>query len=361
MRKVVFTLLVVAFLLYPLLSSARVIKKCDAFVIAVDESSSMNAPADERSKIDTTKNILLDINRLIPNLGYKAALLGFNHNTEEEGVLKSRVYYPLSNYCKTKYEKAIEKLEGTRCLSSLAFGIEQAGNILKKAKGRLVLIIVGDGIDTYLYPVSTKEAVERLEKATDHRVCVYAIQVGDSDRGRANLEEAVKTAGCGKVYTASDMNKKAFVREVFGYVVKVVKDSDRDGVPDDRDACPNTPLKAPVDAKGCWHIGMVHFAVNSAQISKTYYPLLEEILTVLKANPSIKLEIDGHTDSTGPASYNMKLSIRRAEAVKSWFVKHGISPSRLITKGFGETRPIASNKTPEGRAKNRRVEFKVTK
>jgi OOP family OmpA-OmpF porin len=69
------------------------------------------------------------------------------------------------------------------------------------------------------------------------------------------------------------------------------------------------------------------------------------------------VEIRGYTDSVGPASYNLELSQRRAEAVKQYLVNAGIDPSRLVAKGYGEADPIASNKTPEGRAQNRRIEF----
>ncbi len=77
----------------------------------------------------------------------------------------------------------------------------------------------------------------------------------------------------------------------------------------------------------------------------------------MKKNPDLRVEIDGHTDSTGTAAYNMALSEKRAEAIKDHLVTRGINPERLTTKGFGFTKPAASNDTKEGRAQNRRVEF----
>ena len=73
------------------------------------------------------------------------------------------------------------------------------------------------------------------------------------------------------------------------------------------------------------------------------------------------LIIEGHTDATGPDAYNMKLSKARANAARSYLIEQGIESSRLEATGYGETKPIATNKTKEGRAENRRVEFKVTK
>jgi OOP family OmpA-OmpF porin len=135
-------------------------------------------------------------------------------------------------------------------------------------------------------------------------------------------------------------------------------DTDKDGVPDNLDQCPNTPLGATVDDRGCWtYAAKVLFDLNSAEVKSEAYPMLNESVLILKKNPNLKVEIDGHADSTGAAAYNMTLSEKRAEAIKAYFVSRGIDPNRLTTKGFGITKPAASNKTKEGRAKNRRVEL----
>jgi len=85
--------------------------------------------------------------------------------------------------------------------------------------------------------------------------------------------------------------------------------------------------------------------------------MLDEAVSILKRNPEMKVEIDGHTDNMGPAAYNMNLSERRAKAIMKYFVDKGVEAERLTTKGFGFTKPAASNKTKEGRAKNRRVQL----
>ena len=136
------------------------------------------------------------------------------------------------------------------------------------------------------------------------------------------------------------------------------KDSDGDGVIDSLDRCPNTPKGAKVNKVGCWVVKGLLFDFNKADIKPQYYKNLDEVIKVLKANPGLKVEIQGHTDNIGSAAYNMKLSLRRAQAVANYLIKHGISPSRLKVKGYGFTRPVASNDTPEGRALNRRVQLK---
>jgi outer membrane protein OmpA-like peptidoglycan-associated protein len=136
------------------------------------------------------------------------------------------------------------------------------------------------------------------------------------------------------------------------------KDSDGDGVPDYNDQCPDTPKGAKVDPRGCWVIGGVEFDLNRWNIKPMYYPALDDVVKVLKANPGLKVEIQGHTDNTGSAQYNQGLSERRARAVMEYFMKKGIDKSRLTAVGYGLTKPIASNETAEGRAQNRRVELK---
>ncbi|MBW2597437.1 MAG: OmpA family protein [Deltaproteobacteria bacterium] len=133
-------------------------------------------------------------------------------------------------------------------------------------------------------------------------------------------------------------------------------DSDGDGVTDDKDQCPNTPKGATVDARGCWtYAAVVMYGFDSAEIKPEAFPMLDEAVLILKKNPEIKVEIDGHTDNIGPAAYNMNLSERRAKAVMEYFVDKGVEAERLTTKGFGLTMPAVSNDTEEGRTKNRRV------
>jgi len=136
-------------------------------------------------------------------------------------------------------------------------------------------------------------------------------------------------------------------------------DADNDGVFDHLDQCESTPKGARVDESGCWIIQIIQFGTNKKNIQSNIYPYLEEIAKVLNLNPTMRLGIYGHTDSLGRASYNMKLSKKRAQSVANELLKMGLSKERFIVDGFGETRPIATNETKEGRAKNRRTEIKI--
>ncbi|MBT3218793.1 MAG: OmpA family protein, partial [Proteobacteria bacterium] len=153
-------------------------------------------------------------------------------------------------------------------------------------------------------------------------------------------------------------------------------DLDMDEVFDERDQCPTEPRSMddpPDTSNGCppteevisggmIRLGekMVHFDSGSHTLKSGSHPALNELAELLKANPGIKRgEISGHTDNEGGDSMNMRLSQQRAEAVLNYMAERGISRSRLVARGYGELRNIDTNRTARGRAKNRRVEFRI--
>jgi outer membrane protein OmpA-like peptidoglycan-associated protein len=149
-------------------------------------------------------------------------------------------------------------------------------------------------------------------------------------------------------------------------------DNDQDGIPDAQDECPELsgdrahdgcPAKTyvKIDDGKVYIFGKVQFAVNSATIDRRSEPLLDQIAEALNANPGVgKLRIEGHTDNVGEPRFNQRLSEERAQAVRAALIRRGVDGDRLATRGLGEVRPIAPNRSPAGRAKNRRVEFIIT-
>jgi len=107
----------------------------------------------------------------------------------------------------------------------------------------------------------------------------------------------------------------------------------------------------------------IEFEFGSSKLTKQAYDLLDQIYAILNNNSTAwtKIIVSGHTDNIGPKSVNQQLSVARAQAVKDYLVKKGISASAITVAGYGEDKPIASNDTPEGRQKNRRVEFEISK
>ncbi len=105
----------------------------------------------------------------------------------------------------------------------------------------------------------------------------------------------------------------------------------------------------------------VFFETNSAELKPASRTTLDAAVKTLKDNPTLRVEVAAHTDSRGRATYNLKLSDKRANSVMAYLISHGIDASRLQAKGYGEAMPIADNATEEGRAKNRRVELRPLK
>jgi OOP family OmpA-OmpF porin len=141
-------------------------------------------------------------------------------------------------------------------------------------------------------------------------------------------------------------------------------DSDNDGVIDRLDDCADTPVGFAVDDKGCsiieFKFGGVNFEPKSFELTEESKLILDEAAITINASPEIqKIEVQAHTDYKGSGEANLKLSEKRALSVRDYLVSQGVRENRLVAKGYGESLPIADNKTVEGRAKNRRVELKI--
>ncbi|HEY0272708.1 MAG TPA: OmpA family protein, partial [Chitinophaga sp.] len=166
-------------------------------------------------------------------------------------------------------------------------------------------------------------------------------------------------------------------------VARLSADADGDGVSDFFDKCPGTPAGAKVDGSGCplpvpeppkviekvtiteednrvvrEAVRNLEFATGKSNILPHSYETLNRVADLL-IKRGFSLKLAGHTDDVGSAAKNMVLSKDRAEAVKAYLVGRGANPSRIEAVGYGETQPIASNKTPQGRQANRRVEFTI--
>lgn len=148
----------------------------------------------------------------------------------------------------------------------------------------------------------------------------------------------------------------------------VSADSDGDGVPDDRDACPGTPAGAVVDERGCQKyetsneqtVNSIYFEFDKSDIRGQFNDQVRDAAERLNAGEDGRIHVEGHTDSIGTDEYNQGLSERRAQSVKDELIKHyQVQDNKVTTKGYGESKPVAPNDTAEGRAKNRRAEIIV--
>lgn len=227
----------------------------------------------------------------------------------------------------------------------------------------------GDGI------VDSKDKCPTVKGLAKYNGC----PIPDSDKDGINDEEdkcpnvagTAKYKGCPIPDSDNDgvndeEDKCPNVAGVARYKGCPIPDSDNDGVNDEEDKCPNTP--GPASNKGCPELSQynfetknIQFVSGSATLTAKGNAELKKLVGILKSHPEIKkISIEGHTDNTGKPESNMKLSEKRVDAAKAYLAKNGIDVSRVITKGFGDTKPVADNATAEGRQQNRRVEVLVT-
>ena len=343
--------------------------KVDNFVVILDTSSSMADKFAKKEKAKIAKDFLSAMNQTLPELNYNAALRTFGESNSVPNKQTMLAYGP-TQYSSAGFGAALNAVKAPSGTSSLplAKAINAAGDDMKSSQGPIAVIIVSDGMQMDQAPV---KAAEAMKSQFGDRVCIDTVQVGDDPAGKMTLEQIVAAGGCGISTTAdrlaSSGSMAGFVEGIFlakaapkpkAKPMAKPMDSDGDGVTDDKDQCPNTPKGATVDERGCWtYAAVVLFGFDKSKIKPEAQPMLDEAVAILKENPEINMEIDGHTDSTGPAAYNMTLSEERAKAVMEYLVDRGVNAERLTMKGFGLTKPAVSNDTKAGRAKNRRVEF----
>lgn len=355
-------------------------KKVDNFIVILDASSSMFDDYQGSQKFVQARETALNLNSTLPELGFKSGLRPFGP-TLGPNMADTKLTLGMTDYASAAYAEAVNDVE-IAGVTPLARPLEACIDDLKESPGKSAVIVISDGRNTV--EASPVEAAERLKSAYGDNICIYTVLIGDDPMGAETLNQIVQAGGCGFATTgdelASEQGMTDFVKQVF-LKKKVMarayqpepepkakpappKDSDGDGVIDARDKCPDTPRGAKVDADGC-RIPLketvtinleVQFDFDKTKIKPMYYGQIEKAADFLRSYPDTSAFLEGHTDNIGSEKYNINLSKRRAESVKSYMVdKYGIDPSRLATRGYGYSRPVATNKTEAGRQKNRRV------
>jgi OOP family OmpA-OmpF porin len=367
------------------------VQKVNTFLVILDASGTMvHESYKGRPKLALAKDLVSRLNQTIPDLELMAGLRTFGQSFSE---VSTDLVYGLGDYSKDALGQALEGVEGGG-FTPLGHAVFAANEDLNAAKGQTAVIIVSDGKETDMQGLSAAKAIK---SQLGGRVCIYTVVVGDCPDGTALLQEVARAGACGSsvnadnIMSAGDM--AGFVEEVFlarapdsdgdgvpdpcdkcpdtprGMGVDAngcplegppppVMDSDGDGVPDSRDQCPNTPKGARVNEVGCWvYETRVLFDFDSYDIRPEARGMLDEAVSILNQNPGIMVELQGHTCNIAPEAYNQTLSEERAKAVMNYLMSKGISMDRLSAVGYGESQPVSSNDTREGRAKNRRVQL----
>ena len=340
--------------------------KVDNFVVVLDASSSMRYPCKNTVKFTTAKAIAERLNLTIPEMGQTAGLRSFGH-APEVSKKHTELFYGMEKYSTKTMNEKILYLTKPGGWSPLGEALDAVQGDLDGLSGIYnAVVIISDGLDMN----KTLGQAQALKDKYGSSVCFYPIQVGESPEGKTLLQEIANIGDCGFYSTADQLltgaGMAAFVEKAFlkkkamapKTVAKVErKDSDGDGVYDDEDKCPGTPVGAKVNAVGCWTLDHVLFDFDKDVIKLAAYPRLDEVVVILEKNPAMSVELQGHTDNVGTKAYNMDLSMRRSHAVANYLVDKGILRNRMATTGFGFQQPVALNGSDFGRSLNRRVEL----
>ena len=296
--------------------------------------------------------------------GYVPLGIGFQFN------IHSQVYFLLQ----TQYRVSLSKdVFPNNLYHSIGVGI----NISKEKPAEPVAVPVvqvtdrdNDGIVDSLDACPDEAGTAALKGCPDRD----GDGIADKDDKCPDVAGLAKYQGCPVPDTDKDgindeEDKCPDVAGVARYQGCPIPDTDKDGVNDEEDKCPNEA--GPASNFGCPVIDVavvekvnkaannIFFATGSSKLLAKSFKSLKEVAQILKDNPSYKVDVDGHTDNTGSDDLNQKLSESRANSVKQYLVDNGIDESRIVATGYGETKPIADNKTAAGRSKNRRVEMKM--
>ena len=359
------------------INAGMYVPKIDNFLFVFDASISMRNKIKEETKLDIAKAIVDRMNQTIPELGQTAGLRSFGHAPEVSKAYTSLLYgmekYSTQDLAHQSY---ITKAGG---LSKLDAALDAALKDFEGLSGaHNAVFIISDGLDIGNEAlVSAKSLKEKFGSS----ICFYTIQVGEAPEGKDVLVQIADIGGCGfysgyeGLLTSAGM--AGFVEKVFlaekpapvvkktpAPVVKAVpvvvakKDDDKDGVYNEDDKCTNTPDGASVNTVGCWAFSNAAlFDFDKSDINPEAYPMLGEAVKILEKNPSMGVTLQGYTDNVGNEDYNRGLSLRRANAIKAYFVEKGIAENRMVTEGFGSKNPVAMNDSETGRSLNRRVEI----
>jgi OmpA-OmpF porin, OOP family len=329
----------------------------DNFVIILDASSSMGKPYRGNTKLDIATQIVTRINQTLPELGQNSALRSFGHSPAVSGE-NTVLFYGMEPFSKKTLGENFKKISEAGGTSALHTALTASGQEeLTSVSGKTAVIIISDGQPEFsLEAPVTLKAAQALKDQLGSELCYYPVLVGNDEKGVALMDDIVRIGECGFVSNAdhllTDAGMARFIEDIF---------LTKKPAPPPQAATP-PPAPAPVpfqgtNTEGIWVVDEAYFDFDKSVIKPEAFDYLDQIAEVLKTNPQVTVKVQGHTDNIGTKAYNEDLSIRRAQAVKTYLTDKGISGDRLTVEGFGFSKPAAPNNTDRGRSLNRRVEL----
>jgi OOP family OmpA-OmpF porin len=311
--------------------------KVDSFVIVLDTSSSMGEEEQDRPRIQTAQDLIATFNSAVPAVDLKAGLVTFGKSSGRcigQGMASDA--YGMSAYSADDLAQALGSIECAGGTTPMSEGIDATTQLLASESGPTAVIIVSDF--QWVNASHVEASVAQLKAQHGNDLCLHTIKVGDNTTGDALISSITDAAGCDSAVKAGDI---AAAGAMSTYVTET--------------------LMAPLQYEKHTVSATALFDFNKSDLKEQGKAELHNLGASIKQKGITVADIDviGHTDSIGSETYNQGLSERRATAVSDYLVSQGIDGGIIDVSGKGESQPVASNDTDEGRALNRRVEVHV--
>lgn len=317
-------------------------RTADNFLILYDRSASM---ADRymdtaMSELAAERKILVEKNATLPDMNWQAGIYSF---TPGHGTENLTTFYPMQAYDKKKFSNTIAKMPREALGATLLQqALDELDDVLMGLSGRTVIFLFTDAQYT---PVSSLPSPSLIaaQLASEFDICFAVMNAGATNNGLVQLKKIAAVNDCSYMVDFADLlgNPEWMTGALF-------------------DISETAPGDGKEVAMG-YEWENILFDFDKAEVKPKYFEVLAKVGAYMKENPMARVVLAGHTDNVGPREYNLKLSHRRASAVRDYLVsKEGVDPGRITLTGFGFDDPVAPNTNAQGRSLNRRVQGILT-
>ena len=314
------------------------IKTADNFIVLMDTSESMNhrwAKDSTKSKLEVAKEILINGEQALPDLGYNAALYEFS---------PTEALYPMGPLDKEKFAQAINGIKADASGNTfLPRALRDLEPVLQGASGKTVVFIFSDGSFSEISAGMNDPGDLTTELAGKYNVCFYVIGDATQPDDQKRLRDMAKSNECSRLIPFAKFVENPQYNAGALYLVKTTSAVET-----------LTEMKA-AGAKG----ENILFEFGSAALRPEFHAELDQVAEYLTSNPNSYVVLAGFTDSVGSEEYNLGLSRRRAESVGAYLMNANVGEDRIVKDWFGKLNPVSDNTTAEGRRMNRRVEIGI--
>ena len=324
------------------LDPAAYTKKVESFVVLLDTSGSMISEDEGRPRIYNAQDIVASFNSIVPPLDYDAGLVTYGKGSSGicTGYGVATTIYGLEPYTQADFAQALGSIKCAASTTPIVEAIDSATGLLVEETGPVAVIIVSDF--NWSDSAAVQEAIAQLKAQHVNNICLHTVKVGEDTSHDALIASLTDPAGCDTAVKGADLATGAAMS---AYVVDTLL----------------TPLDQPLQYEKYTVSAEALFDFDKYVLKPQGIAALQNLGAQIRSQGLRVKDIDitGHTDSIGSDAYNMRLSERRAMAVRNFLVSEGVNSSIIGVSGMGERQPVASNDTAEGRALNRRVEVLV--